>query len=239
VKQVKPVRLAYLFPREMSTYGDRGNVICLMKRMEWRGIRCELLEFNPGDRLPKDIDLIFMGGGQDSGQRVIEESLKTLGPWLKDEVAAGTPGLMICGAYQLLGEYFETQSGDRLDGIGIFDAYTVAGKDRLIGNIRIKSEIFGDLIGFENHSGQTFLNQLHQALGMVRSGFGNNMGDSTEGIVSQHFIGTYLHGPLLPKNPNVADWLIAKAIGRTITELVHLPDQFIAQARSIASGRPQ
>ena len=228
------VHITHLFPREMSTYGDRGNVLCLQKRLEWRGFSVQLHEHHPGDTLPKSTDLIFMGGGQDSGQRIIQRSMAALAPWVREHAESATPALMICGAYQLLGEYFLTQGGDQIEGVGLFDAYTEAASDRLIGNIQVHTNEFGNLIGFENHSGRTFLRDTHQALGKTKRGMGNNGSDKTEGIRYQNFIGTYLHGPILPKNPFLADWLIAQSLGISHTELAPLEDTFIVPARTVA-----
>lgn len=235
----KCLEIAYLYPREMSTYGDLGNVLCLQRRLEWRGYSHNTIEVHPGDKPPKHADMIFMGGGQDSGQRVIESSLQDLSAWLHEAVDAGIPGLMICGAYQLLGHYFETQDGYRIDGIGVFDAHTVAGTDRRIGNVVVHSSHFGEVIGFENHSGNTHIQHPRQALGTVPRGQGNNGKDHTEGILHKNFVGTYLHGPLLPKNPMIADWLLATALGISSTELVQLDDKNVAQARRIAARRPR
>ncbi len=228
------VHITYLFPREMSTYGDRGNVLCLQKRLEWRGFSVQVHEHHPGDTLPNDTDLIFMGGGQDSGQRIIQQSMAALAPWLREQAESGTPALMICGAYQLLGEYFLTQDGERMDGVGLFDIYTEATRDRLIGNIQVRSKEFGNLIGFENHSGRTFLRDTRQALGKTKRGMGNNGKDKTEGIRYQNFIGTYLHGPILPKNPLLADWIIAQSLRISYKELAPLEDTFIVPARAVA-----
>lgn len=228
------VHITYLFPREMSTYGDRGNVLCMQKRLEWRGFNVEVQEHHPGDVLPRSTDLIFMGGGQDSGQRIIQQSMVDLAPWIRELAESGTPALMICGAYQLLGEYFLTQGGDQIEGIGLFSAYTEAARDRLIGNIQVRTHEFGNLIGFENHSGRTFLRDPRQALGKTRRGMGNNGSDRTEGIRYQNFIGTYLHGPILPKNPLLADWLIARSLGVSYKELAPLEDTFIVPARMVA-----
>ncbi|MCC7543176.1 glutamine amidotransferase [bacterium] len=239
MKPLQKVHIIYLFPREMNTYGDRGNVLCLQKRLEWRGIKVEVIEFHPGDRVPKHSDLIFMGGGQDSGQRIVEQSMLQLAGWLKDQVEADTPALMICGAYQLLGRYFETHEGNHIQGVDIFDAHTVAGDKRLIGNVRVQTEQFGELIGFENHSGKTYLGPTAQALGRTRRGSGNNGSDRTEGIVHRNFVGTYLHGPILPKNPQLADWLISRAANMSHTELAQFEDSFVVQARAIAARRPR
>ena len=233
------IKLLYLYPYEMNTYGDWGNVLCLLQRIKRRKINVELIEYRPGDSWPKNIDLIFMGGGQDSGQGLILEDLKKIGPKIKQLVESGVPSLTICGAYQLFGHYFLTHDKVRLDGLGIFDCYTEAQSDRLIGNQIVDSSQFGKLVGFENHSGRTYLGDLKQALGKVKFSGGNNNQDKTEGIIYQHSVGTYLHGPILPKNPALADWLIAAALNINPSQLPILPDPYVAQARKQALSRPR
>jgi len=233
------LRIAYLFPDEMSTYGDRGNIITLVQRLQWRGFGAEVVEYRPGDAQPHNIDMFFIGGGQDSGQRVIGSSILRLKPWLSEAIESGMPGLVICGGLQLLGQYFEMVSGDRVEGLGIFALHTIGGAERLTGNVHVQSDTFGEVLGFENHSGRTYLDKPHQAMGRVVLGAGNNNEDGTEGILHRHTMGTYLHGPVLPKNPVIADWLIAGALGISSTELAQLPDQFLAHARAFSRRRPR
>lgn len=236
--KLKSIRLAYLYPNEMNTYGDWGNVLCLQQRMAWRGYKLNIIEHHPRAKLPEKIDLVFMGGGQDSGQAVIETDFNRIGPWLTKLVQDGVPMLTICGAYQLFGHSFQMVDGRKLPGIGIFDLSTEATTDRLIGNISVETAGFGELIGFENHSGRTFLNDPRQTLGRVISGNGNNGQDGTEGILVERAIGTYLHGPILPKNPILADWLLATALGISVAELEPINEEFVVQARKIAQSRP-
>lgn len=215
------LRLAHLYPDHMNIYGDRGNIIALRQRCLWRGIACDVISVGPGAVVDwSDIDIVFFGGGQDSGQALIaEDFLKRQGPALRTALDDGLVMLAICGGYQLLGHYFLTHTGERLPGIGVLDVYTVGGKERLIGNIVVEANpgIFGStfrLVGFENHSGRTRLGEGVQPLGRVIAGYGNNGEDRTEGAVYRNIIGCYLHGSLLPKNPQLADHLIATALRR-------------------------
>lgn len=235
----RTIHLAYLYSQEMNTYGDWGNVLCLLQRMNRRGYQVRLTEYHPGDRWPRGVDLIFMGGGQDSGQTLIIEDLHKIASNLRGAIEDGVPALMICGAYQLLGHYFLTAEQQRLEGLGIFDIYTEAETGRMIGNVVIDSPQYGELIGFENHSGRTYLHDGAQALGRVVKGDGNNGTDNTEGVLYRNAIGSYLHGPLLPKNPQLADQLIATAVATSVQELPVLPDKFVHQAREAARQRPR
>ncbi|MFO0955788.1 MAG: glutamine amidotransferase [Candidatus Saccharibacteria bacterium] len=231
--------LLYLYPYEMNTYGDWGNVQVLVQRAQARGVTLQVHEHRPGKVLPKKFDLIFMGGGQDSGQSLILEDLQAIGDKIRGAIEDNTPALVICGGYQLFGHVFYTADGGVLHGLGIFDLVTRASKERLIGNVHLQSDQFGEVIGFENHSGRTELGPEMTPFGKVKVGAGNNGDDGGEGIVFRNAIGTYLHGPLLPKNPQVADWLLAKMLGVSNTELVQLPDLFVAQARAQAKRRPR
>lgn len=231
--------LAYLYPREMNTYGDRGNVVCLQKRLEWRGYKLDIVEHQPGDKLPVQVDMVFMGGGQDSGQAVIDTDFKRVAPWLRELAEADVPMLTICGAYQLFGHSFEMLDGSELQGIGILDVTTRAQTARLIGNLHIETEDFGTIIGFENHSGRTYLGPRAEPLGRVTMGAGNNGEDKTEGTRYRNIIGTYSHGPVLPKNPRLADWLIGRMPGIMSTKLEPLDDPYIDAARASAGARPR
>ncbi len=206
--------VGWLYPDLMSTYGDRGNIFCLTKRCQWRGIEVLVKNLSPDSSI-KDFtacDIIVGGGSQDRQQGiVITDLLKR-----KKELAAmfrdGKVGLFVCGSPQLLGHYYETADKKKLPGLGIFDMVTHSGfgKPRLIGNLVAKTDL-GIIVGFENHSGRTYLGNV-KPFGKVISGFGNNGEDKTEGAVYNNCLATYSHGPLLPKNPNIADWLIAKAL---------------------------
>lgn len=221
------LNIAWLYPDLMNTYGDRGNIITLQKRCEWREIETEILTITintPKDELEK-ADLIFMGGAQDTQQEIVSEDLfKNKGKILKVLIENEIPGLFICGAYQFLGKYYKTADGKRLDGLGLFPLYTEnPGEDveRLIGNIVIENERT-QIVGFENHGGRTYLESKNLAFAKVIKGHGNNGKDSTEGIKYKNAIGTYLHGPLLPKNPEIADSLIKKALELKFGEKIEL-----------------
>lgn len=225
------VTILYLYPHEMNMYGDWGNVLVLKKRLEWRGYRVSIVEHHPGDKLSERPNIIFFGGGQDSGQNLILKDLHDIAGRLRRWIEEGVAVLAVCGGYQLLGHEFISMNGDRLAGVGALNITTKAQKERLIGNVVLESGIFGTVIGFENHSGRTFLSADSQAFGDVKRGYGNNDHDKKEGIIYKSTIGTYLHGPLLPKNPQVADWLIARGLGIESNKLVQLSDDFVDQAR--------
>lgn len=233
--------LLHLYPRDMNIYGDLGNVLVIRKRFEWHGYTVKVIDYNPGDKLPDSVDIIIGGGGQDSGQDKITDDLIRIGPELWRLADEGVPMLMICGLYQLFGKFFKTQDGHIIKGIGIFDAQTYAGPERLIGNIVTSSPEFGQIIGYENHSGQTFLGPNAQPLGTVIRGAGNNGEDDTEGARYKNVIGTYLHGSILPKNPDLADWLIEKAVTRRYGDFTPtvIDDHFATEARKIAAKRPR
>jgi CobQ-like glutamine amidotransferase family enzyme len=235
------LKILHLYPKEMNLYGDHGNVLTLKKRCEWRGIKTEIIEHEPGDEIPDDIDIIFGGGGQDSNQDRIVDDLQKIAPKLKELVENNTPTLLICGLYQLFGKYFETQDGHKLPGIDVIDITTKAGPSRLIGNVVIDTPEFGEVVGYENHSGLTELGKNVSAFGTVTKGYGNNGKDLTEGAKYLNCIGTYLHGPVLPKNPRLADFLILKAIERKqkITHLDRLNDGIENRAHKTAASRPQ
>ena len=225
----------------MNLYGDHGNVLAIKKRCEWRGIQCEIIEHEPGEPIPDDIDIIFGGGGQDSNQNVIEKDLQKIGPKLKEFAEKGTPTLVICGLYQLFGAYFETGEGNKINGINILDIYTVAGQKRLIGNVVINTEKFGEVVGYENHSGLTHLGTSIKPFGNIIKGYGNNGEDATEGVIYKNCIGTYLHGPVLPKNPKLTDFFIQKALEQKASKikLEKLDDTIEKSAHIAASNRPQ
>ncbi len=240
-KPEKTIRLLQLYPNEMNIYGDRGNVLTVMKRLEWYGYRPQLFYHHPGGSFAEDADLILGGGGQDSGQEKVQADLQRIGPHLHRLADDGTPMLMICGLYQLFGRFFKTAEGKLIRGIGLLAAETHAGPRRLIGNVVISSN-FGEIIGYENHSGQTFLDNADYALGRVIKGAGNNGTDKTEGARYKNVIGSYLHGSLLPKNPTLADWLIEKAAVRRYGRFEAgsvIDDRFAREARRTAKARPR
>jgi lipid II isoglutaminyl synthase (glutamine-hydrolysing) len=222
--------VGYLYPSVMSHYGDRGNVICLTKRCEWRGIDVEIQHLERGDPVDPDrVDLFLMGGGADSHQRLIaEDMVKVKGEAVKAAIEEGAAALMVCGGYQLWGEFYRAYDGTELPGLGMFPSYTIhrahqlgsrlrsisdARAVRSVGNLAVQWED-RTLIGFENHGGRTYLRPGAQALGRVLAGQGNNSEDGWEGCVYRNAIGTYLHGSVLPKNPALADHLIESALRR-------------------------
>lgn len=215
------LRIGHLYPDLLNLYGDRGNLITLAGRARWRGIAVHVDELRLGDRLiPATHDLYFIGGGEDRQQRLAARDLRAVkGSALRDAAAAGAVVLAVCGGYQLLGHVYRPSDGDDLPGLGLLDLTTAhpgPRARRLIGNLVIRCPLLGGatLVGFENHGGRTTLGPGAQPLGVVQSGFGNNGTDRTEGAVSGTAYGTYLHGPLLPKNPRLADHLIATALRR-------------------------
>jgi CobQ-like glutamine amidotransferase family enzyme len=235
------IDLLQLYPRDMNIYGDWGNVLVLRKRLQLNGYEVRLHEYNPGDAFPGQVDLIVGGGGQDSGQNKIQADLLALGGRLKDLAEDGVPMLAICGLYQLFGNFFRTGTGEVIKGIGLLNVDTVAGPTRLIGNTVIESGDFGTVIGYENHSGQTFLKEGVQPFGTVTKGEGNNGQDGTEGARYRNVVASYLHGSLLPKNPAVADFLIRNAVVRRYGSFDSAPLEipYEAQARLDAAARPR
>ena len=247
----KAIDVMSLYPKDMNIYGDWGNVLTITRRLALYGYEPRLYVYNQGDAWPGHVDMILGGGGQDNGQKKITEDLFLRADELRSLAADGTPMLTICGLYQLFGEYFETIDGTRLDGIGIFGVYTKGRDVRMIGNLVEHSKQFGDVIGYENHSGQTFLREGVQSLGMVDAeGTGNNGEDHTEGAMVGNVIGTYMHGSLLPKNPAIADFLIRTAVERRYGEFQSQQGEqqradlarinaVAEQAREVAAARPR
>jgi len=212
------LKIVHLYPEEMNIYGDGGNVLALTKRLEWRGIEHELVRVGVGQQYDfASADIIFGGGGQDKGQLAVAEDLAAKADSLREAATSGVVMLMVCGMYQLFGHGFAPAEGDYIPGIGIFDAETKAGKERMIGNVVIDTA-WGQLVGFENHSGQTALGLNQPALGDVRMGYGNDGQSGDEGAITQNVYGTYLHGSLLPKNPAFADHLLLTAMRRKFGE---------------------
>lgn len=245
-----------LYHRDMNIYGDSGNILSVTRRAELYGFRPVVHYYNPGDPWPDQVDLILGGGGQDHGQERIIQDLHRRGPLLGNLAEQGVPMLMICGLYQLFGHYFETSDHERLEGIGILDVHTVARSDRMIGNLVEQSPDFGQVVGYENHSGLTYLGEGAQPLGTVnQEGRGNNGRDHTEGARRKKVIGTYMHGSLLPKNPAITDFLIGAAADRrygqdTLKRMRQSMDQanrqelgrldsLAGQASRIAASRPR
>lgn len=233
------LHVVHLYPDEMNTYGDRGNRLTLLQRARWRGLDAVVHFVGIGDDLPPETDLVLGGGGQDSAQADIQADVLRKGERLHQLVQAGVPMLMVCGTYQLLGRRFLTHEGEEIAGIGVFDVETVGGDRRLIGNAAVQTEAFGTLYGFENHSGRTVLGAGQQSLGRVLRGNGNNGEDGTEGARTVNAIGTYLHGPLLPTNPVLADALLTLALERRgePTALASLDEPLVERSRAEAARR--
>jgi len=258
--------ICHLYPDLMNIYSDMGNIVCLQRRCQWRGIEAVIKSITVGQKMDwQKYDLFFGGGGQDRQQSIVSEDLQVKTKALKAAAYAGVPMLTTCGTYQLFGHYFKTHEGVKIPGIGIFDAYTVASHERKIGNIiieinidilRAEREVFpinenssrlrsnNTLVGFENHSGNTYIVRRDKdtsevarqrldssevkeegntfPLGVVIKGFGNNGADGSEGAVYKNCLGTYLHGPVLPKNPHLADWLIKTALEKKYQRAIDL-----------------
>lgn len=233
--------ICWLYGSSMNIYGDRGNVLALAQRCRWRGIDAEIVQLGLGDSLEPGVhDIYFWGGGQDREQINVSADVQgAKGDALRAEIEDGAPLLSVCGGYQLLGHYYRPADGDDLPGIGLFDATTTAGDERFIGNIVVESQDFGELVGFENHSGLTHLGPTAAPLGTVRIGRGNNGVDGTEGCRYRNAIGCYMHGALLPKNPVLSDFLIRAALQRRfgIDDLPELDDALEATAHASAVGR--
>ena len=227
------LNICHLYPDLMDTYGDKGNIVTIQKRCQWREIDVKIANISVGQPLPNfDFDFYFFCWGQDKTQTIIGIDLQKEKHRLERAVNNGAVLLSICGGYQLLQKYFKTKNGEIIKGIGLFDAYTEGSDDRMIQNlfIEIDPELEQDiknnypttnyqlpttnLIGFENHSGKTYLGKNLKPLGKVIRGSGNNGEDKTEGAVYKNAFGCYLHGSLLPKNPHFADYLIAKSLER-------------------------
>lgn len=226
----------------MNIYGDNGNVLTIKKRLQWRDIDVNEFKYNPGDKFPSDIDIVIGGGGQDSGQLAVMDDLIKIGPELKDLAESGVPMLVICGLYQLFGRFFKTIDGTNIPGIGILDIETYGQPERLIGNVITVSDEFGEVIGYENHSGQTYLFGNTKPLGRVIKGAGNNLRDDYEGARYKNVIGSYMHGSMLPKNPKIADYLIKKALEnkyKTETALTIIDDSLAEQSRASSKKRPR
>lgn len=260
------LRLLHLFPRHMNLHGDVGNLITLVARLRARGFDAEIIPVNPGDRpCIEEADLLFLGGGQDRGQRQVAPHLQLLGDDIRASVSSGTPALVVHGGFQLFARHLRTADGEELPGISVFDAYTTTGAQRCVGNAVVdakdlfatwggapyadsssdSAEVGGSdrpttLVGFENHNGLTHLGGSTRALGPLLTGYGNLGDGSAEGAVVHNAVGTYLHGPILPKNPHLADHLLLTALRRRYgpeVKLIPLDDTVEWQAHHAAVER--
>lgn len=240
------VRLCHLYPAQMNIYADRGNIAVLRRRLEWRGLRLEVTEVAHGDAVdPAHHDMYYLGGGQDRDQRIVAHDLQDKADALRSAAADGAAFLWVCGGIQLAGVGYTDASGERLPGVGILDLDTRAGTSRLIGDLVIDATLVGRagpetrrVVGYENHVGRTELGPDTTPLGTVVSGHGNDGVSGVEGAVQQRVIGTYLHGPLLPKNPWVADTLLEWGLDHAGApgELEPLDDTLADRAREVAAA---
>lgn len=238
---VKPLTIAHLFPELLNLYGDGGNVIALTRRLQWRGLSVEVREIGMGDAMDfSQADIVFIGGGADREQMIVKDAMVARKSELSAYVADGGVLLAVCGGYQFLGHSY-AMDDVVVEGLGVIDVETVRGEGRLIGNAVIQSDICdAPIVGFENHGGRTTLGPDAKPLGRVLGKtFGNNGEDGFEGVHQGNLIGTYLHGPLLPKNPQVADYLIAQAYDRRgdVLELAPLDDAIELEANRVMAKR--
>lgn len=217
------ISIAHLYPELLNLYGDIGNIITLKKRCEWRGIEVDFEEIHVKDEI-KEHDLYFIGGGQDKQQEEVADILYSHKDFLLKERDNGAVFLGICGGYQLFGHYYQPHDKEKLKGISLIDAYTVAGSKRFIGNVTAETGFLNPktIVGFENHSGLTYLQGDTKPLAYVTTGNGNNGSDKTEGARFKNVFGTYLHGSFLPKNPHFADYLIELALEKRYGEKIML-----------------
>jgi CobQ-like glutamine amidotransferase family enzyme len=224
------LNICHLYPDLLNLYGDRGNIIALKRRSEWRGIKVDITNITLGDSfIPENYDIIFLGGGQDYEQTIIQDDLlKQKGNEIKNAIVNDKIFLCICGGYQLLGKYYKTWDGKEIEFLGILDLWTIGGQKRMIGNIVfecdfLKSDTFdGKVVGFENHSGRTYLGIDVKPLGRVLRGNGNNGEDECEGALYKNVHCSYSHGSLLPKNPVFTDHLLSLALKQKYKDFVSL-----------------
>lgn len=240
------IRVGHLYPEYLNIYADRGNIAVLARRAALRGHDLEVTEIGLRDPLEPGVhDLLYIGGGQDREQALVAPDLAGKGPAVADAVARGTALLAVCGGYQLLGRGYRSRDGSWLPGAGLFPHETIAGDTRMIGDVLLACELEPGLhttvAGFENHAGATLLDESATPLGRVVAGFGNDGRSGFEGCRVGAAIGTYLHGPLLPRNPVLADWLLAGAIahrhGGPVEPLPRLDDRLEERAHEVSARR--
>ena len=209
------IKILHLYPDLLNLYGDRGNIECMRRRLLWRGIDAEVITHTCDDGALdiSDVDIVFLGGGSDREQKIVCSRLLEHKKELQDYVEDGGVLVAVCGGYQLLGRYYKLED-ETIEGLSILDIYTEQGKGRLIGNIVLEADFLDQkIVGFENHGGRTYIGS-HKPLGRVLSGYGNEEKSGAEGVVYKNVIATYLHGPLLPKNPALCDHILAAALRR-------------------------
>jgi CobQ-like glutamine amidotransferase family enzyme len=240
------IRVGHLYPDYLNIYADRGNIAVLSQRASWRGHTLEVEEIGMRDRVqPGGHDLYYVGGGQDREQALVARDLAAKSEPLVEAVSAGAALLAVCGGYQLLGRFYRERSGEELPGVGLFPLHTIAGERRMIGDVLLECELVPGrprtLAGFENHAGRTILDPGAEPLGRVVAGFGNDGASGHEGCRAGRAIGTYLHGPLLPRNPWLADWLLSQAIahgtGGEAPKPAPLGDALEAEAHAVSASR--
>jgi CobQ-like glutamine amidotransferase family enzyme len=240
------IRVGHLYPDYLNIYADRGNIAVLARRAAWRGHELEVTPLGMDDAIvPGAHDLYYVGGGQDREQLLVAENLERKGEQLHEAVADGAAVLAVCGGYQLLGRGYRGFHGEEMPGIGLLPLETVAGDRRMIGDVLLECELEpGErrtVAGFENHAGRTRLDAGAEPLGRVLAGFGNDGESGYEGCRAGRVVGTYLHGPLLPRNPWLADWLLAQALahrdGGEAAPLEPLPDELEGRAHDVSAGR--
>ena len=238
--------IGHLYPEYLNIYADRGNIAVLERRAAWRGVEVEVRPIGLGDQIEAGgCGLYYIGGGQDREQALVAADLEQKGEALAAEVERGAALLAVCGGYQLLGRGYRDARGEWLPGAGLFPLETVAGGRRMIGDVLLECELEPGVprtvAGFENHAGRTLLDPGAVPLGRVLAGFGNDGESGYEGCRRGRALGTYLHGPLLPRNPWLADWLLAQALahrdGGDPPELAPLPDELEAEAHEVSAAR--
>ena len=239
------IRVGHLYPDYLNIYADRGNIAVLEARARARGIELDVAAVGLGEEMRAgEHDLLYVGGGQDREQALIAKDIATKSEALQEAVDGGAAVLAVCGGYQLLGRSYRDRYGGDLPGAGVFPLETVAGERRMIGDVLLECTFTGEprtLAGFENHAGRTLLDPGAEPLGRVVAGFGNDGRSGHEGCRVGRAVGTYLHGPLLPRNPWLADWLLAQAVahrtGREAAALEPLDDALEAQAHEVSAAR--
>ena len=238
--------VGHLYPDYLNIYADRGNIAVLVRRAAWRRLELVVVPIGLGEAIPPGThDLLYLGGGQDREQGLIAPDIAAKGPALEEAVAGGAAVLAVCGGYQLLGRFYRDRYGSELPGAGLLPLHTVAGERRMIGDVLLECELVpGErrtLAGFENHAGRTVLDPGTEPLGRVLAGFGNDGTSGFEGARAGRVVGTYLHGPLLPRNPWFADWLLAQAVAHRTGEeppaFEPLEDELETQAHAVSAGR--
>ncbi|MBW8741629.1 MAG: glutamine amidotransferase [Acidobacteria bacterium] len=242
------IRVGHLYPDYLNIYADRGNIAVLTQRAAWRGHELEVQAVSVGDEVSAGMyDLLYVGGGQDREQALVANDIVTKREGIRGAVDGGTAVLAVCGGYQLLGRSYRDFHDTDLPGVGLFPLDTVAGDRRMIGDVLLECEldegVRRTLAGFENHAGRTRLDADAQPLGRVVFGFGNDGDSGFEGCRVGRAVGTYLHGPLLPRNPWFADWVLAQALahagGTEPTPLEPLADQLEDEAHAISAKRAE